>query len=133
MIAQTIILPSKRDNCSRAVNFIQALPIDKPWRVTIEEYKPRRSDQQNRFLWGYVYRTICEHLEGWNAADVHEYCLGECYGWETVEGLGKKRLRPVRRSSKLNKQEFADYVLWIQQRMADHGIFIDDPDQQVAA
>jgi hypothetical protein len=133
VIPQIIVLPRARTDSARACNFINSLPLDKPWRVTVEQYKPRRSDQQNRFLWGYVYKTICEHLPGWTADDVHDFCLGECYGWETVEGLGRKRLRPVQRSSKMNKQDFADYISWIQQRMAEHGILIDDPDQQVAA
>ena len=88
----------------------------------------RRSDQQNRYLWGVVYKTIVAHLDGWDADDVHEYFLGEHFGWEALEGLGRKRLRPVRRSSRLNKQEFSDYVAFIQRKMAERGVFIPDPE-----
>ncbi len=104
------------------------LSLDKPWLITIEEKKPLRSDHQNRYLWGVCYREVCKHLEGFDAEDVHELMLGEWAGWEVVEAFGKKRQRPIRRSSKLNKQEFADFVDFIQRYMAEKGIFIPDPE-----
>lgn len=128
---QSFILPrmlSRDRMIERIATVLQALPMPKAWQIEIKEHKPKRSDQQNRYLWGVVYSTITEHLEGWHADDVHDFCLGECYGWETISGLGKKRLRPIRRSSTMNKIEFAHYIAWIQQRMAEHGIFIPDPD-----
>jgi hypothetical protein len=125
------LLPRDRQ-LARVSAALQSLPMDKAWRVNISEEKAKRSDQQNRYLWGVVYAAITERLEGWRAEDVHEYCLGECYGWETVYGLGKRRLRPIRRSSRMSKTEFMDYVSWIQQRMAEHGIVIPDPEQVAA-
>lgn len=110
----------------RLSRVLLSMPDDKAWNVAVTEKKPRRSDQQNRYLWGVVYKTVCDALGGWDADDVHEYCLGECFGWETLEGLGKRRMRPIRRSSKLNKQEFTDYVDWIQRHMAEKGIYIPD-------
>lgn len=135
MSEQAFTLPrllSRDRMIERVAAVLRSLPMDKAWRLTIAEAKPKRSDQQNRYLWGCVYKAVCERLEGWSAEDVHEYCLGECYGWETVSGLGKKRMRPIRRSSKMNKTEFAGYIAWIQQRMAEHGIFIPDPDPDYA-
>jgi hypothetical protein len=129
-MAEVLNLPKGERSLARIVAFLSALSKDREWRVEITEKKPRRSDEQNRFLWGYVYKTICERLPGWSADDVHEYCLGEWSGWETLEGLGRKRLRPVRRSSKLSTTEFAEYVAFIQQRMAEHGIYIEDPDER---
>lgn len=93
----------------------------------VKDKRPRRSHEQNRYLWGAVYPAILKHLPGWDAEDVHEYCLGEWSGWETVEGFGRKRLRPIRRSSRLSKTEFADYVGHIQRTMAEKGIDIPDP------
>lgn len=116
----------------RVVDALEDLPADQAWKVEIGEHKSRRSDQQNRYLWGAVYPAITQHLEGWDSDDVHEYCLGEYFGWETVIGLGKKRLRPIRRSSKLSKFEFIGYVEFIQRRMAEHGIVIPDPDPDYA-
>ena len=61
--------------------------------------------------------------------DLHEYLLGEVYGWEKVEGFGRTRLRAIRRSSAMSTVEFAEYVAQIQQRMAEHGIYIPDPNE----
>jgi hypothetical protein len=125
-VIQTIILPKGGENRARVCAVIQALSMDKPWRIEVGEYRPRRSDEQNRYLWGVVYATIMPSLPGWDAEDVHEYFLGEHFGWETLEGFGRKRLRPIRRSSKLNKQEFSDYIAFIQHKCAELGIYIPD-------
>lgn len=122
-------LPPGRPSNEAALKLVGSLALDKAWRVEVTPWKPRRSDEQNRYLWGVVYPAIAERLEGWHKDDIHEYCLGECFGWETIEGLGRKRLRPLKRSSRMNKQEFTDYIAWIQQRMAEHGIVIPDPEE----
>lgn len=110
----------------RLARVLASLAADKAWEITVEEKKRRRSEQQNRYLWGVVYKTCLEHLPGWDAEDVHEYFLGEHFGWETIEGMGRKRMKPLRRSSALNKQEFADYINFIQRRMSELGVFIPD-------
>lgn len=127
---QTVILQAGSDRSKtieRVGIMLNALPKEVAFKVEVSEYKPRRSDAQNRYLWGVAYREICKHLPGWHAEDVHEYFLGEWSGWETVEGLGRKRMRPLRRSARLSKTEFSEYVAFIQQRAAEHGIFIEDP------
>lgn len=122
---QTIILRKDRKDAASAAKFLNALPLDKAWRLEVDEYKPRRSDQQNRYLWGVVYSTIVKQFDGWRLDDVHEYMLGEHFGWEE---LAEGYKRPVRRSSRLNKQEFSDYIAFIQQRASEHGIYIPDPE-----
>lgn len=113
----------------RVLAVVRSLPIDKGWRVEVHEQKGTRSEQQNRYLWGVCYPTIltAPGMEGWEAKDVHEYFLGEHFGWDRVDMFGKTRLRPMRRSSKLSKLEFAEYVEFIQRSMADRGIYIEDP------
>lgn len=128
-----IVLPRllPRDRIiERITATLRGLPLDSAYAVEVKEHKPRRSDAQNRALWGVIYPAITERLEGWTLADVHEWCLGECYGWETVEGLGRKRLRPLRRSAKMSKREFSDYIAWIQVKMAEFGIVVPDPDPE---
>jgi hypothetical protein len=101
------------------------------WKVTIEAFKPRRSDQQNAFLWSVVYPSILEGggemLRGWSTADLHEYFLIEAFGSEVIEGFGRKRHKPLRRSSKLTKQEFSDYLALIEAKCAELGIHIPQP------
>ena|SRR5688572_21000571 len=116
----------------RLTKSLRALDDDKIFQVKIDEKKPKRSEQQNRYLWGVCYAELCKVLPGWDAEDVHEYMLGEWSGWETLSpsssGFGRKRLRPLRRSSNLNKQEFADFVDFIQRTAAEHGCVIPDPE-----
>lgn len=112
-------------NC---IAHLQRLPSSKSWRVEIVEHRERRSDAQNRYLWGVCYAEL-QRATGQDAADWHEYMLGECYGWETVEMMGRKKLRPMRRSSKMDKAEFAEYVAFIQRRSAEHNIYIPEPNE----
>ena len=112
-------------NC---VEFLHRLSPSKSWRVEIVRHVKRRSDSQNRYLWGVAYAELAR-VTGQPAEDWHEYMLGEHYGWESVDMLGRKKLRPIRRSSKLSTQEFAEHVEFIQSRAAEHGIYIPDPNE----
>src|SRR5690349_21300498 len=125
MREQTVIIP-KGGVLSRVVALISALSKDAPLKIVISEYKRTRSLEQNAYLWGAVYPSILQHLPGWDADDLHDYFLGEHFGWETLEGLGRKRLKPVKRSSKLSTTEFADHVAFIQRTMAEKGIYVPD-------
>ena len=99
--------------------------------VTVEEWRKPRTNQQNAYLWGVVYPAVLEAggetLGGWTRDDLHEFFLGECFGWETLEGFGRKRLRPLRRSSGMDKQTFTDYLMFIEGKCAQMGIFIPQP------
>jgi hypothetical protein len=114
-----------------ATRMVQGLSPDRAWCIEVLEWKRPRTDQQNRFLWGVCYAAILEGggetLAGWTRDDLHEYFLGECFGWETLEGFGRKRMRPIKRSSKLNKQEFSDYLLFLETRCMEMGIDIPAP------
>lgn len=123
--------PDRARAIERVTRFLTALPWDVPYEVFARERSRRRSDAQNKYLWAAVYPAICKRLEGWTKDDVHEYCLGEHFGWAKVTGLGRTKLKPLRRSKRLNKQEFADYVAFIQQRMATHGIYVPDPNENI--
>ena len=114
-----------------ATRMVQDLSPDRAWCIEVLEWKKPRTDHQNRFLWGVCYPAILEGggetLAGWTRDDIHEYFLGECFGWETLEGFGRKRMRPIKRSSKLTKQEFSDYLLFLETRCAEMGIVIPEP------
>lgn len=113
---------------------ITALDRDKSWSIEIVEWRKPRTHQQNAYLWGVVYPSILEAggevLAGWQRDDLHEYFLGECFSWETLQGFGRKRMRPLKRSSALNKQEFTDYLEFISQRCAELGIVIPEPEMK---
>lgn len=135
MNGQFFILPAQlpRERAiERIAMALRALPQEKAFALTIEEHKPRRSDQQNRALWGLAYPTILkaggEQLAGWTAEDLHEFFLGEHFGWQTLGGFGKRRMKPLRRSSRLSRKEFAEFFDFIQRKAAELGIVIPDPD-----
>ena len=125
------LLPRDRA-IERVAGFLARLPQDKAWRVSVTEQKRRRTTQQNRYLWGVAYPAILtgggEALAGWDAEDIHEFMLGECFGWETVEGFGRKRLKPLKRSAKLTTLEFSDFVAFIQSKAAEFGVYVPDPE-----
>lgn len=121
------------DQIANAIaNMVSRLDPAQSWQISIEAFKPKRSDQQNAFLWGVVYPSILEgggeSLRGWTTTDLHEYFLIEAFGSEVIEGFGRKRHKPLRRSSKLTKQEFSDYLAIIEARCAEMGIHIPEPD-----
>jgi hypothetical protein len=120
------------DQIASAISvMVRWLDQTKSWKVTLEEFKPRRSDMQNAFLWGVVYPSILEGggeaLAGWQKDDLHEFMLGEHFGWETLTLGGKTVHKPVRRSSRLNKQDFSDYLEFLSRRAAELGIVIPEP------
>jgi hypothetical protein len=120
------------DQIASAISvMVRWLDQTKSWKVTLEEFKPRRSDMQNAFLWGVVYPSILEGggeaLAGWQKDDLHEYMLGEHFGWETITLGGRTVHKPVRRSSRLNKQDFSDYLEFLSRRAAELGIVIPEP------
>jgi hypothetical protein len=101
------------------------------WRVTVEPVVRRRSLSQNAYLWamyGLILDLGGETMGGWTKDDLHEFFLITHFGHEVRELFGKKRLVPLRRSSKLTTVEFRDFVDAIQRFMAERGVFVPDPD-----
>lgn len=133
MKEQSFILPAGVRNLTRLIQFLSAASKDMALKITVSEWRRTRSNEQNAYLWGVVYKSILQHLPGWDADDLHEFCLGEWAGWETLEGFGRKRLRPLRRSARLTTVEFMDFIAFIQRTMAERGIYVPDPNERVAA
>ena len=97
--------------------------------------KSRRTNDQNALLWALysdAKKLGGETLGGWTTEDLHEYCLGEFFGWETHEALGRKRQKPRHRSSRLTKNEFSDFIAFVVQRFAEHGVVLELPGEQAA-
>jgi hypothetical protein len=135
-MAETFVLPRlmpRERAIERISTFLARLSQERAWAVTVEEQKRTRTSQQNRYLWGVAYPTILrgggEHLGGWTAEDLHEYFLGEHFGWEVLDGMGRKRVKPIRRSARLSTVEFSDFVAFIQRKAADLGIYVPDPEE----
>ena len=96
------------------------------WGVTVGPYRRKRSDQQNRALWGIAYKILAD-ATGNDPDDLHEFFLGEHFGWEVRTVMGQQRRVPKRRSSGLTTGEFSDYYAFIQRRAAEDGNYGPEP------
>jgi hypothetical protein len=122
-----VIEIQKGGELTRLVAVISALIRDNGVKVTVEILKPRRSVDQNAKLWA-IYDDILklggEDMAEWTNDDLHEFFLIEHFGHEVKSIFGRKKMRPLRRSSKLSKLEFADFVEHIYRFMAEKGVYI---------
>ena len=75
MPKQTIIIRDEKLR-ARVIGWIRAIDLDKqPWRVTVEQYRKRRSLSQNSLMWlwiGEVADYVGKHT-GQDADDIHEF------------------------------------------------------------
>lgn len=137
--AQRIVLPRAVDKNGEAIKgvnreasvarlaaFAANLPLDKGWALEVTEQKRRRSQEQNRALWGVAYKTLSD-ATGNDAEDLHEFFLGEWSGWDVIDVMGRKRKVPKCRSSKLSTTEFCEFYAFIQRRAAEVGFYVPDP------
>lgn len=139
MKEQTFILErSVTRNLTKLVGFLSSLPMDKAWKITIAEHRKTRSNEQNNALWGVAYVAIHE-ASGNDPEDMHEYFCGEYFGWVERPMFGQRKKRPRRttttdasgRRSVLTTIEFMDFYGFIQRRMAEFGIYVPDPNEEV--
>lgn len=115
----------------RIKSFLELLPMDRPWEVTVKQFRKKRSDDQNAALWGVAYPPIME-ATGYEKDELHEYYLCTFFG-STVKNVfeGKRRV-PNKRSSQLTTQEFCDFYAFIQRHAAQKlGVFVPDPDPRL--
>lgn len=124
--------PEERDTRLWRVRIALAgLSLDKGHRIEITESSAKRSDAQNNYLWGIVYPAVVAHgapFDAFEAKELHEFFLGEHYGWRTLSAFGHQQTVPMRRSSRLTKTEFGEHVAFIQRQMAPLGCVIPDPE-----
>ena len=114
---------------SRVIDTVNALSEDKRWLVQIQPYNPRRSTLQNNYLHAVPLKMIAEET-GHTVDDIKDYLLGEYLGWEVYEILGKKKQRPVKRSSDLTTVEMVQFCNWIESWAATNlGMIIPKPNE----
>lgn len=124
---------------ANAIRAIEQSPDNHPTLVELKRYRRPRSNPQNATLWGVIYPPIMEHmgLRGeQDREDLHEFWCGEYFGWRQTAILGKTKQHPIRTTTTdengkrdvLATVDFMDFCAFIQQRMAEHGVVIPDPD-----
>lgn len=137
-----------RANAIRAVQDAE-IGGDSVLVVRIESEEKKRSQRQNRYLWGVVYKTIADNDPGFfgnestvaalHAAGVsleeavHEYCKrvflpGETLWLDVGDDGGGEDFYIRKSTTALNRKEFHEYVEAIRRWAADSlQVFIPDP------
>lgn len=88
-----------------------------------------RSQNQNRYLFGVVYRVIAEHT-GHTETEIHELMKRICLPPVYKKIMGREIKMPAS-TTKLSKNEFSDYVERIKAEVASLGLEIPEPVQSL--
>lgn len=126
-----------------AIRALQSAVIggDEIMVVRIEPEEKKRSVQQNKYLWGVVYKTIVDNDPGFFCCDavdslrktarlsaaevVHEFCKARFLPSADLPGL---QITVAPSTAKLPRKEFQDYVESIRRWAADElQVFVPDP------
>ena len=110
--------------------------------IPAEEYplevawgRPKRSNRQNRYLWGVVYKTLAEGMSEQYKAYitpemVHELCRQHFMPRVEVPGTGQSIPMSTTELCRSGSEDsFQEYVLQIQELAAKKGIYIPDPEE----
>jgi len=120
-----IVLNGPEDH-KKAIKALGRAPAG--YRLTFEP--PKRSDDQNRLLWALL-RSVSQQKEYWGAKrspeawkDIFTAALRDVMTVPSLDGRGIVQIGL--RTSKLNKQDFADLIELIKAYAAEHGIQLED-------
>jgi hypothetical protein len=129
------IIISKGGDMTRAFAVIQAMVRDGATEIAVKPHKKRRTLDQNALLWsiyGEIIKRGGEMMAGWDKDDLHELFLQLHFGSKVLTLGSVKKRTALRRSSKLNKQEFSDFVEFIVRYMANEGVYLEMPGEVAA-
>lgn len=130
---------NRQAGIDKLVAFLHSANKEKPLKVEVRIARPSRTLSQNAYLWAVPYRMLSD-ATGFEAEDLHEYLLGEYFGWNRVPMPGGRFKEVPARTTTVNEygepeelgiEAFAKYWEYIQRRAAtDWGIVIPDPDPE---
>jgi hypothetical protein len=125
----------------RVAGFLSRLPLEKAWRVSVQEQRRTRSLAQNAYLHGVAYKILSD-ATGYELDEIAEFLCGTYFGWKdkrvpktprNPEGVESVPIRTTTRNDAgkrdvLKTTEFSDYVAFVQRFAADKGLYIPDPE-----
>ena len=83
----------------------------KEFAISIDERKPTRSENQNRFYWLYI--GIISEETGYTKDELHTLFKGKFLSKEIKEVMNQK-VRITKSTTDLNKSDFSEYIMEIQ-------------------
>lgn len=122
--------------------FMNEIPLNGTVDVIFEKIDQKRSLSQNAALFGVAYPAIMKEIGLRGATEMnelHEYFCGEYFGWHKYNIMGKNKLRPIRTTTKdeknkkdvINRTDMGNFYSFIQQKCAEVGIIVPDPDKSL--
>lgn len=112
------------------VNVIEKMPL--PCEVTIQPYRTKRSNSQNRLYWAWL-REISAQMEvdgeKLTSEDWHDLCRMKWLGVRVVKIGDWETARPAKSTKNLKVSEFAEYLTKIEAHFLSKGValtFTDD-------
>ena len=107
-----------------ASKFKNDIAMLKDWEYEIVPYRKDRTNEQNRYLWGWVYGTISKEVGEDDLEYIH-YVM-----WHRFLLDHSKKETYIKSTAKLNTAEFSDYVEKIRKFMLEKmNIYIPTPDE----
>ena len=107
--------------------YFEGLRID----ITIERHKTRRTNPQNKYLWGCVWPGIQEFLEEQgidiNIQEIHEHYISKGYFGMKDSKIDGDMI--PKRSHESSTLEFAAAIERLQREWSIRGLVIPDPGQ----
>ena len=113
----------------------------KELQASVEEFVEERTTKQRNALFGVAYTALADQM-GLSGSrekdDLHEFMLGEYFGWREKAVMGAIRRYPVRTTTTNEhgdrdvlsvRQQMAFYA-WLQKRAANYGYDVPDPDPE---
>jgi hypothetical protein len=123
-----------RDKFNEAIKALS----DGRYSITIEKVYSKRSNPQNAYLWGIMYKLVYEGLidAGYEKTDinmdwVHDYCKKAFLKSDVVNKDGEV-LEGVLSTSALTTVQFMQYISDIQKWASEYlGIYIPEPGEEL--
>ena len=90
--------------------YFKELDFSKPWKVTIESYSRRRTNNQNALMWRWINEIadyVCEHT-GMDSDDIHEFFKVKFLNPKTITIAGEQI--ETRSTKHLTTKEMGEYM-----------------------
>jgi hypothetical protein len=129
--------PERATVLANAHAFIDRLPATKSWLIEVDEFHPKRSKKQRGSLFGVAYKAIMEStgLHGeQDKKDLHQFFCEEYFGYIEATSISPRKPKRTTTKNEAGEKDEIDTVealkmyRFIQQRAAENGIDVPDPD-----
>lgn len=95
-------------------------------RITVERKKQKRTQAQNRYLWGVVYDIFAQET-GYTPEEIHQVMSSKFLRKKNVWRGGE--ITTLRSTTELTSDEFSEYIMAVIMEASDMGITIPEADK----